>query len=132
MHKYLSYFKSRSKNVKVVNTGDIHEYLTRCSVMITDYSSVAFDFAYMNKPVLYYQFDYDEFRKGQYSEGYFSYKDDGFGPVFEDANIISDELLKIKDPIYKERMDKFFGKVRDTENSRRIVEYLCDRNNFKR
>ena len=29
--------------------------------MITDYSSVAFDFSFLNKPVIYYQFDRNEF-----------------------------------------------------------------------
>ena len=42
--------------------------------MITDYSSVFFDFSYMRKPVIFYQFDEKKFRKAQYAEGYFSYK----------------------------------------------------------
>ena len=36
--------------------------------MITDYSSVAIDFAYMKKPTLYYQFDEEKFRRGQYAQ----------------------------------------------------------------
>ncbi|MEX6101942.1 CDP-glycerol glycerophosphotransferase family protein [Mammaliicoccus sciuri] len=28
-------------------------------LMITDYSSVAFDFSFLEKPVIYYQFDRD-------------------------------------------------------------------------
>ena len=41
---------------------------------------------------MYYQFDYEDFRKGQYPEGYFSYEDDGFGPVCYDLDEALDEL----------------------------------------
>lgn len=49
--------------------------------MVTDYSSVAFDFAYMKKSLVYAQFDREAFFEGQtYDEGYFNYETDGFGP----------------------------------------------------
>ncbi len=57
------------------------------SIMITDYSSVAFEMAVLNKPVLYYQFDKDEFFiKHSYTKGYFDYEKDGFGRVFVDGS----------------------------------------------
>lgn len=60
---------------------DLHQLIKECDILITDYSSVAMDFAYLEKPVIYYQFDYDQFRKGHLQEGYFNYMDDGFGPI---------------------------------------------------
>ncbi|EDB2457533.1 capsular biosynthesis protein, partial [Campylobacter jejuni] len=55
------------------------------SLMITDYSSVAFEMAILNKFVLYYQFDKDDFfSRHTYTQGYFSYKRDGFGEILED------------------------------------------------
>lgn len=58
-----------------------HEFVSAC-LMVTDYSSVAFDFALLGKPVIYAQYD----RAGLIAnhimaEGYFSYQDHGFGPV---------------------------------------------------
>lgn len=52
-------------------------------MIITDYSSVAFDFAYLRKPLIYCQFDHDEFFSGKhtYGRGYFDYERDGFGEV---------------------------------------------------
>lgn len=52
-------------------------------VLITDYSSVAFEVAYLQKPVIYYQFDRDEVFSGGhiYEKGYFDYNVNGFGPV---------------------------------------------------
>ncbi len=54
----------------------------KAKLMITDYSSVAFDFAYLQKPILYYQFDKEEFFASHtYKKGYFDYEKDGFGEV---------------------------------------------------
>ena len=64
-------------------TESIQNLFGRCAVLITDYSSVAFDMAYLNKAVIYYQFDKETFFSGihTYQKGYFSYENDGFGPV---------------------------------------------------
>lgn len=48
------------------------QYLLRVAVLlITDYSSVFYDFSYMKKPVIFYQFDHDNFysRQHKYSGG---------------------------------------------------------------
>ncbi|ECQ5324864.1 capsular biosynthesis protein, partial [Campylobacter coli] len=68
---------------------NMQELFCRSSLMITDYSSVAFEMAILNKPVLYYQFDKDEFFvRHSYTKGYFDYNKDGFGRVFADSSDI--------------------------------------------
>ena len=48
--------------------------------MVTDYASVAFDFARLGKPVVYTQFDRGIFVQNHISEpGYFDHERDGFG-----------------------------------------------------
>ncbi len=95
--------------------------------MITDYSSIAMDFAYMNKPLVYYQFDEKQFRSEHFEEGYFQYERDGFGPVVR----TKEELLKyleqmLKQPqsvleSYQKNIEAFFPS-RDTNNCERIFE----------
>ncbi|MDR1449514.1 MAG: CDP-glycerol glycerophosphotransferase family protein [Propionibacteriaceae bacterium] len=62
---------------------DVQELLAVTRVLVTDYSSLAFDAAYAGADVVYFQFDKSEFFSGRhtYTPGYFSYDDDGFGPV---------------------------------------------------
>jgi CDP-glycerol glycerophosphotransferase (TagB/SpsB family) len=87
------------------------------------------DFAYMDKPVIYYQFDYERFRENHLSEGYYSYKDDGFGPIHDDE----DELVKnvidmglnnfeLKEE-YRKRIKSFFT-LRDNHNCERTFSEL--------
>lgn len=65
---------------------DVHEYFARTRVLVTDYSSIAFNAAYLDRPVVYYQFDGDRIRYGAHvgRRGYYSYETDGFGPVTAD------------------------------------------------
>lgn len=57
--------------------------LCQSILLITDYSSVAFEIAALRRPTIYYQFDFDSFYSGDHNwrQGYFNYKEDGFGPV---------------------------------------------------
>ena len=95
--------------------------------MITDYSSVFFDFLYMKKPVLFYQFDEEMFRKYQYEEGYFSYKNNG---MTEWANNLDDLLhnleltLKNNDNMISEEAYSKYFKYSDTNNSERTYEAI--------
>ena len=66
---------------------DVQDIYARCGLLVTDYSSVAFNAAYLDRPVVYYQFDRDKVMSGAHlgRKGYFEYERDGFGPVVTDA-----------------------------------------------
>ncbi len=98
-------------------------------LVVTDYSSAVFDFAYLRKPVLYCQFDREEFYQGEhvYTEGYFDYQRDGFGEVEEDLERLVDRIIEYLDrkcmlkQRYRERIDRFFA-FNDKENCKRVYE----------
>ena len=128
MKKFISSFKLDNEDIKVINNEvDIQKLLKESSLMITDYSSVYMDFAYMSKPVIYYQFDYSEYRSSHFKEGYFDYKKDGFGLVTDSEKKLEKEIERIcdnkfvTDKKYKERMDKFF-ELNDANNCERIYK----------
>lgn len=106
------------------------ELFGRSSLMVTDYSSVAFDFAYMEKPVLYFQFDKETFFQGHsYREGYFQYETMGFGEVVTGPKELVRRLFCYMvrgcrmPKRYRERVRRFFT-YHDRENCRRIVERI--------
>lgn len=98
------------------------------ALLVTDFSSVAFDFAYLKKPVIYAQFDRDTFFEGQiYDEGYFDYERDGFGPVCYDYETTLRTLIRMVqkdcclDHRYDERSNEFYRWF-DQDNCRRVYE----------
>ena len=108
---------------------DVQELLINSCLLITDYSSVSFDFAYMEKPVIYYQFDYEKFRKGHYEEGYFSYLNDGFGPVVDNIDDVIKEIeLNIKNAFIIDKKNQMkindFFTIRDNHNCERIYNEI--------
>lgn len=101
------------------------------NLVVTDYSSAIFDFAYLRKPVIYCQFDKDEFFSGKhlYTKGYFDYERDGFGEVEYD---LESTVLRIIEYIengcplkekYRKRIDEFFA-YNDRNNSKRVYEKI--------
>lgn len=68
MQKYSYLFESAP--VRVIKQGevDVQFLLKQSAMMITDYSSVAFDFSFLHKPIIYYQFDRNRFlgKKGSH------------------------------------------------------------------
>ncbi len=44
-------------NIIQVDSGNVSKYIRKCSCLITDTSSVAFDFMFQNKPVIFYLLD---------------------------------------------------------------------------
>ena len=131
MQKFINSFYTNSDNVKILdkNDIDIQQLLKESALMITDYSSVNMDFAYMKKPLIYYQFDKKDFRDKQYEEGYFSYENDGFGPVIENEDDLINQIISIYNLDYKneqkyiERINNFF-ELYDTNNCKRNYEVI--------
>lgn len=58
--------------------------ISTCDVLITDHSSVHFDAAYLRTPIVYAQFDNEEYEHLHGAPSWFDFRRDGFGPVTYD------------------------------------------------
>ena len=125
-------FMSFSDEVKIVPSDYAYrDIFAENNLLITDYSSVAFDFAYLRKPVLYYQADVDEFFSGihTYEKGYFDYERDGFGEVEYDAEPLVDRIIEYMqndcqlNEKYRRRIDATFP-FSDQNNCQRVYETI--------
>ena len=131
LQKELDKFRSPSERIILADWRDydVQTLLMRCSLLVTDYSSVFFDVGYMEKPVIYYQFDMEEFRKFHYQEGYFSYEEHGFGPVVQKGEELVDAVCECAESgfrmqkEYRDRLDAFYS-VRDELNCERTYQIL--------
>ena len=100
--------------------------LTESSLMITDYSGVQFDFAYMKKPIIYY---HPQQLPAQYEEGGLKYETMGFGPICTENDEIVSTICKYMEnnctmeELYRSRVEDFF-EYSDYNNRKRIYEEL--------
>lgn len=100
------------------------------ALLLTDFSSTQFDFAYLYKPVIYCHFDKDEFFSSHtYRKGYYDYERDGFGEVLYDKDSTAKAIIEyietgcsMKDK-YRQRVDVFFA-YHDQNNCKRTVEEI--------
>ena len=111
-------------------TTSLQDALTQSSLLLTDYSSVAFDFALLKRPIIYFQFDAEQFfANHSYKKGYFEYTQQGFGPVAHSQHDVHTALLAYAEngcameTVYRERVANFFGYI-DQNNCQRVYEAL--------
>lgn len=129
MLEYSHLFKSNFIKIVSFNNQDIQDLLKESSILITDYSSVSFDFAYMRKNIIYFQFDKQEFYEKHYKKSYFIYERDGFGPVceneFDVIKALEDSLksdCKVPSNIQM-KINNFFP-LYDSNNCERVFQAI--------
>ena len=135
---YEDNFKLIHKKNNNLNSENIlslsNEFLTQdllkiSDCLVTDYSGVYFDFLLLNKPVIFYCYDYKEYLKHD-RELYFNYFDDNITPGPKVKNIT--ELMKsiskeMRESSYKKkitRAKKLFHKYQDEMNCARVYNFI--------
>ena len=118
--------------IKIEKNINYQKYFKESALLITDFSSVAFDFAYLRKPIIYTQFDIDTFFEGQvYNKGYFEYERDGLGPVCYDYESTIKTIIEYieKDCViedkYLERINNLYA-YNDQNNCKRVYEEILE------
>ncbi|MFJ8859309.1 glycosyltransferase [Streptomyces sp. NPDC102451] len=128
---YLHHFQLESDSIVVADpkSRNVQQAMKECSLMVTDYSSVFFDVAYMDTPIVYVPFDEEDFYGRHYKRGYFNLTEDGFGPVCRTVDEAVDEIIAsigrgftVESP-YHERAEHFFA-YRDHGNCARVYDAI--------
>ncbi|MBM7600167.1 CDP-glycerol glycerophosphotransferase [Virgibacillus halotolerans] len=90
---------------------DIAELYLASDILITDYSSVFFDYAHLKRPILFYTYDLEKYRD-QLRGFYFDMEKEVPGPLLMTTDEVADAVANI-DGIqnnYKETYEKFYNK----------------------
>lgn len=110
--------------------GSMQTMFRKAAVLVTDYSSVAFEMALLNKPTVYFQFDRETHFSGAHTteKGYYDYEQHGFGPCVYNSAELADAITTLAKsgdmpPEYRARVEKTFV-LRDGQNCRRTFEAI--------
>lgn len=107
VYKYLK--EHGKEDLCVPNAFDTNELLSATEVLITDYSSIFFDFLPTRRPILFYMYDRDDYEKDR---GFYFDLNDLPGPLcesFEEIVHSIAHLAKVQAD-YKEKYDKSLEK----------------------
>jgi len=107
---------------------DIYPLLKSVDILITDYSSVYFDFLLLNRPIIFTPFDIEEFTKNE-RELFYNYNDVTPGPKAKNWNEV---LMYIKEAIEnpkkyeneRKKICKLFNTYNDANNSERVYRTI--------
>jgi len=127
MKNYTGVFNSHCPWIKILFFGEEtpQQLICESNLLITDYSSVSFDFLFLNKPVLFYRFDIFDYlnRRGSY----LPLDKPLFGDIyFEHGQLIKSIIDTYNSNFYLKNEYKYFRDsimpIIDNNNSKRIYE----------
>jgi CDP-glycerol glycerophosphotransferase (TagB/SpsB family) len=122
------------ENIEILDQDtDLQEAIAASALLVTDYSSVCWDFLFLDRPVLFYQFDRDDFL--EHTGSYIDLGKDLFGPVADSAEeasawvrkFIAEEFSATPYRPRMEAMKKFAFVQRDSKNCERLAQAVLSR-----
>lgn len=115
--------------VDVTDNDDINDMYIISDYIMTDYSSVFFDFANLKRPMLFYMYDLDLY-KGKLRDFYLDLEELP-GPIAKTQEELEYNLSVLEEeaPKYKKKYEKFnkkFNYLDDGEAARRVINVIFD------
>ena len=104
---------------------DIQELYLVSDILITDYSSVMFDYSNLNRPIIFFTYDIEQYRDALRGF-YFDFEEEAPGPLVVDTEGVI-ECLKSIDDInkqYKNKKEKFYNKFCHIDDGNKAKEIL--------
>lgn len=117
-------------HIKFADTqGDIYPVMRYCDILITDYSSIYFDFLVTNKSIVFFNYDYDEYASNM--SGLIYHYDDvtpGEKVVNQDElEVVIDKILVQNHDDFKDErknVTKQFFDYTDEHSSKRVIDTI--------
>lgn len=108
-------------------TDNINDLYLVSDILITDYSSVFFDYAVLKRPMLFYMFDLKEYADD--IRGFYIDINELPGPIVEEEDLLLKDIKNIGsiENQYKEKYNKFFKEIcylEDGHASERVIDIV--------
>lgn len=107
-------------------TEDIASLYLVSDVLITDYSSVMFDYSVLKRPMIFFTYDLDEY-KNTLRGFYFDFLEEAPGPVVLDNDALIDSIRNYNFEDWKEKYEAFHNKYNHCDDGKageKVVELI--------
>lgn len=107
---------------------DIQELYLIADILITDYSSVMFDYSILKKPIIFYMYDFNDYQR-ESREFYFDILSEAPGRIVKNNKELFEAISNIDDDFYENRIsyNKFCEKYNRNDNgnaSNKIIDVI--------
>jgi len=112
---------------------DINKLYVVSDILITDYSSVFFDYSILKKPIIFYMYDLEEYQNKL--RDFYIDLNELPGNIVQNEDELIEELEKCKNYKYDKRYKNFndkFTYLEDGKSSKRVVEGVIDEKVYKK
>ena len=111
------------------NEVDTNELLGITDILISDYSSIVFDFLKLDRPIISYVYDFESYKK---ERGLYISKNDMLGDICEDIKKVKKSIIKylpnLKSNLKNSDVIKF-ANFDDGHASKRVVDFMLNKDN---
>ena len=131
--------QSSFQYIKYRNQSFLSHYIEQCSLLITDFSTICFDFMFLNKPVLFYLIDFKD--KINFEEKiYMKYENNNiyFGNVFSELKLLIERIknytinnFNLENELKKKYESVFYYKTNITERIIQIINIITNNSHNK-
>lgn len=108
-----------SRFIDVSCYNDVNDLYLIANALITDYSSVFFDYAILNRPIFFYMYDRELYEK-DVRGFYIDIDHDLPGPIFYDSHSLAD-ALKSQDTVSHKGFNDRFNPYEDGYSADRVI-----------
>lgn len=109
----------------VSNYDDINELYIISDLLITDYSSVFFDYANLKRPIIFYMYDFDLYKDEL--RGFYIDISELPGEIAKTQTELLKKVENVKDFVYDKKYQEFYQKynyLEDGNAAKRVVEVI--------
>lgn len=118
--------EEKIERINFINIDDIYEILGKVDILITDYSSIYFDFLLLDRPIIFSPFDLETYEKER--GFYYNYEDVTPGPKAKNWDEIINNIQEVlENDFYKEKkklVNKQFNFWNDGKSSERVFQEI--------
>ncbi len=123
---YIDWFPYQGFVYHFDQSHDIAELFLVSDMLVTDYSSVMFDYSILGRPMFFYAYDLERY-KNDLRGFYFDYEGEMPGPISMDTGQLIADIRSYDTDAYEERYEKFCDKYNLWDNgtaSARVVDLI--------
>lgn len=109
------------------NSYDIADLYLVSDMLITDYSSVMFDYSLLKRPMLFYAYDLEQY-KNTLRGFYFDFEKEAPGPIFTTTEEFITQVINYEPNSYKDKYELFDKKYHSYESgnaAEQVIKLIC-------